>query len=140
MREEGCSRNQLHVMMHGKPHGSYMEGELPKAETHKNGKANPNSEGDVSRTRRPSTVMISGKGKKDLCVLCACVCCAYGSKEAFIKCIQCCVLSCLSGCSGVRESTAVSGGCAADNDRVMQIHFGNRHRMNGCVGLVGSLR
>ncbi len=76
MREEGCSRNQLHVMMHGKPHGSYMEGELPKAETHKNGKANPNSEGDVSRTRRPSTVMISGKGKKDMCVLCACVCCA----------------------------------------------------------------
>ena len=101
MREEGCSRNQLHVMMHGKPHGSYMEGELPKAETHKNGKATPNSEGDVSRTRRPSTVMISGKGMKDLCVLCLCVlclvcwCACVLCTALCVLCLMCAVLVCL---------------------------------------------
>ena len=105
MREEGCSRNQLHVMMHGKPHGSNMEGELPKAK-HTSRMGKPNSEGDVSRTRRPSTVMISGKGMKDLCVLCLCVlclvCCACVLCLcavlvwcACVLCLMCAVFVCL---------------------------------------------
>ena len=69
-----------------KPHGSNMEGELPKHT--RMGK--PNSEGDVSRTHCPSTVMISGKGMKDLCVLCLCVLCLC----AVLVCCACVLCLC----------------------------------------------